>query len=195
MMDYSKIGKLIFDLRKENHMTQKELADRLSLSDRTISKWERGLGCPDVSLLNELSKVLGVHVEKLLAGDLAPNDNDGGNMNRVKFYVCPTCGDILFSTGKADLSCCGRKLTALAVEKDQNGHAARVEKIENDYFITIDHEMSKDHYISFVAYVSYDRVLFVKLYPEQNAEVRFPRMQGKKVFAYCSRHGLWEIKL
>jgi len=94
-------------LRKEKNMTQKELADAMSLSDRTISKWERGMGCPDVSLLSELSKTLGVNIEKILSGDLNPNDKDGGNMKKLKFYVCNTCENVLFSTGKADISCCG----------------------------------------------------------------------------------------
>jgi len=191
-MDCSKVGKLILGLRKEKNMTQKELADTLNLSDRTISKWERGMGCPDVSLLNELSQILGVNIEKILTGDLDPNDNDGGNMNKVKFYVCTTCGNVMFSTSEAHMSCCGRKLSALVAEADKENHAMRVEEIEDDYFVTIEHEMSKNHYISFIAYIGYDRVLFVKLYPEQSAELRFPKMQGKKLYAYCSQHGLWE---
>jgi desulfoferrodoxin (superoxide reductase-like protein)/DNA-binding XRE family transcriptional regulator len=177
-------------------MTQKDLADKLNLSDRTISKWERGLGCPDVSLLNELSQILGVNIEKILVGELTPNDKAGGNMNKTKFFVCPSCGNVLFSTGEADISCCGRKLAALEIVKAENTHHAMVvEEIENDYFITIDHEMTKTHSISFVAFIGYDRVLIVKLYPEQNAEVRFPIMPGVKLLAFCNRHGLWERKV
>ena len=166
----------------------------MNLSDRTISKWERGVGCPDVSLLSELSKLLGVNIEKILTGDLNPNDKDGGNMKKVKFYVCPTCGNILFGIGEADISCCGRKLVALAVETENTHHSINVEEIEYDYYVTIEHEMTKSHYISFVAYVGYDRILFVKMYPEQNAELRFPKMPGSKLFAYCNEHGLWEKK-
>jgi DNA-binding XRE family transcriptional regulator/desulfoferrodoxin (superoxide reductase-like protein) len=191
-MDCSKVGKLILGLRKEKNMTQKELADSLNLSDRTISKWERGLGCPDVSLLNELSQMLGANIERILAGDLEPNDNDGGNMKKVKFYVCTTCGNVMFSTSEAQISCCGRTLSALVAKADKENHAMRVEEIEDDYFVTINHEMSRTHYISFVAYIGYDRVMLVKLYPEQSAEMRFPIMQGKKLYAYCSQHGLWE---
>ena len=194
-MDCSKVGKLILTLRKEKNMTQKELADTLNLSDRTISKWERGMGCPDVSLLKELSHILGVNIEKLLTGDLDPSDKDGGNMNKVKFYVCPTCGNVMFGTSEADISCCGRKLPALGAATDKENHEMHVEEIEDDYFITIDHEMSKTHYISFVAHIGYDRVLLIKLYPEQNAELRFPKMHGKKLFAYCNQHGLWEKRI
>ena len=195
-MDCDKVGKLILRLRKEKNMTQKDLADKLNLSDRTISKWERGLGCPDVSLLNELSQILGVNIEKILVGELTPNDKAGGNMNKTKFFVCPSCGNVLFSTGEADISCCGRKLAALEIVKAENTHHAMVvEEIENDYFITIDHEMTKTHSISFVAFIGYDRVLIVKLYPEQNAEVRFPIMPGVKLLTFCNRHGLWERKV
>jgi desulfoferrodoxin (superoxide reductase-like protein)/DNA-binding XRE family transcriptional regulator len=195
MMDCNRVGKLILALRKEKGMTQKGLADALNLSDRTISKWERGLGCPDVSLLNGLSQILGVNIEIILAGDLGPKDNDGGNMRKVKFYVCPTCGNTMFSISEADMSCCGRKLAALIAEADKAKHVMSVEKIEDDYFVTIDHEMSKAHFISFVAFVGYDRVLLVKLYPEQNAQLRIPQMPGKKLYAYCNEHGLWEQRI
>ena len=195
-MDCGKVGKLILHLRKEKNMTQKNLADTLNLSDRTISKWERGLGCPDVSLLNELSQILGVNIEKILSGDLDPNSKDGGNMKKVKFYICSTCGNVLFSTGEADISCCGRKLVMLVATKAvDESHSMHIAEIEDDYFITIDHDMTKAHYISFVAFIGYDRVLLVKLYPEQNAEIRIPRMTGDKLLAYCNKHGLWEQKI
>jgi transcriptional regulator with XRE-family HTH domain len=190
-MDCSKVGKLILSLRKEKNMTQKEVADAMNISDKTISKWERGLGCPDVSLLGELSKILGVNIEKILLGDLEPNDADGGNMKRIKFYVCRNCGNVISSTGEADISCCGRKLEPLVAKPEDDSHKIKIEEIEEDYYITISHEMSKSHYISFIAYVMCDRVLLVKLYPEQGAEVRFPKMFGGKVYFYCSQHGLW----
>jgi len=82
-VDCGKIGKLILRLRKEKNMTQKMLADAMNLSDRTISKWERGVGCPDISLLSELSDIFGVNLEKILAGDLYPNDKEVGNLKKV----------------------------------------------------------------------------------------------------------------
>lgn len=189
-MDCSKVGRLILNLRKEKNMTQKALADRMNISDRTISKWERGIGCPDVTLLRELSGVLGVNIGKLLQGDLEPNEADGGNMKKIKFYVCPECGNVLCSTGDAEISCCGRKLEALAARKEDAEHQISVEVIEDDDYITMDHEMSKQHFISFVAYVRYDRVLLIKLYPEQQAEVRFPKVKGGDIYVYCTCHGL-----
>jgi desulfoferrodoxin (superoxide reductase-like protein)/DNA-binding XRE family transcriptional regulator len=190
-MDCNKVGELIYKLHIEKGMTQKNIADAMNISDKTISKWERGLGCPDVSLLNELSNILGVNIEKILLGDLEPNDADGGNMKRIKFYVCPNCGNIITATGGAEISCCGRKLEALTAKTEDEEHKLVAHEVEGDYYITVEHEMRKNHYISFIAYASYDRVLIVKLYPEQNAEVRFPKMYGGRLYAYCSQHGLW----
>lgn len=191
-MDYSKIGKLILTLRREKKMTQKDVAEAMNISDKTISKWERGLGCPDVSLLGDLSSILGVNIEKILLGDLEPNDAEGGNMKRIKFYVCSNCGNVMNSIGEADLSCCGRKLEPLIVKKENEEHAITVEEIDNEYYLTIQHEMTKTHFISFVAYVGWDRVLLVKLYPEQNPEVRIPKMKGGSFYIYCNQHGLWK---
>lgn len=190
-MDCNKIGKMILSLRKEKNMTQKKVANTLNISDKTISKWERGLGCPDVSLLSELSDLFGVNIEKILLGDLNPNDADGGNMKRIKFYVCPNCNAVITNTGEAEISCCGRKLEPLTAKPEDDTHKLKIEEIEEDYYITFEHEMSKSHYISFVAYVMYDRILLLKLYPEQGAEVRFPKMRRGKLYFYCSQHGLW----
>ena len=122
MMDCNKVGRLIFSLRQEKGMTQRALADAMNISDRTISKWERGIGCPDVSLLRGLSEILEVDIEKILSGDLKPNDIDRGNMKKIKFYVCPDCGNILFCTGENEISCCGRKLTALKSHDEDSYH-------------------------------------------------------------------------
>lgn len=190
-MDCNRVGKLILALRKQKLMTQKQLADLMNISDKAVSKWERGLGCPDVSLLAELSEILGVNIEKILTGDLEPNDTDGGNMKRIKFYVCSDCGGVLFTTGDADIFCCGRKLETLIPQKADSGHTLSIEEVEFDYFISFSHEMERSHYISFVALVASDRVLIVKLYPEQGGEVRFPKMYGGNIYYYCTQHGLW----
>ena len=193
-MNPEKIGSLIFQLRKEKNLTQKQLGEKLGLSDKTISKWERGLGCPDISLLRDISKIFNVNIEKILLGDLQENDINGGNMKRIKFYVCPNCGNVINSTGDGDFSCCGRKLEALVPKVIDENHSINIEEVENDYYIEINHEMTKEHFISFVAYVTYDRVLLIKLYPEQSPTVRFPRLCGKfergKFYMYCNQHGL-----
>ena len=189
-MDCMKVGNLILKLRKERNYTQKQVAQMLNLSDKTISKWERGLGCPDVSILPELSHLFGVNVEKILQGDLSPNITDGGNMKKVKFYVCPDCGNIATATGNGEFTCCGRKLVPLIAQKASEQHMPNVEVIEDDYYNTFDHPMTKDHYLSFVAFVKSDRMVFIRLYPEQNAAVRFPRMMYGELYFYCSMHGL-----
>ena len=194
-MNSEKVGKLIYHLRKEKGMTQKALAERLFVSDKTISKWERGQGCPDVSLLRSLSEVFDVNVEKLLEGDLSPNSKDGGNMKRIKFYVCPECGNLMSATGNAELSCCGRKLAPLKVQPADEAHQINIEVTEDDYYLTFDHQMKKEHYLNFFAYVDYDRVTLIKLYPEQGGEVRFPKRGRGKIFFGCSQHGLFQVKV
>lgn len=190
-MDCIKAGKLILSLRQEKNMTQKEVADALNISDKTISKWERGLGFPDVCLIKDLSNLLNVDIEKLLLGDLVPNNKDVGNLKKIKFYVCQNCENIIYSTGNPDISCCGRKLIPLICKQSDEEHNINIDEIENDFYITINHEMTKNHYISFVAYVTYDQVLLIKLYPEQNAEVRIPRQKKGKLYIYCNKHGLF----
>ncbi|EHL08492.1 DNA-binding helix-turn-helix protein [Desulfitobacterium hafniense DP7] len=190
-MDCAKVGRLILQLRKEKGLTQQQVADMLNISNKTISKWERGLGCPDVTLWSGLSAVLGADIQKMLEGKLDPNLPDVGKIDKTQFYVCPACGNILTSTGKASLACCGRKLQPLKPVPGTADHAITVEKLDMDYFITIDHDMMKDHYIPFVAYVLYDRMLLTRLYPEQSAEVRIPILKkAGQLYVYCTRHGL-----
>ena len=73
-MNQEKIGKFIKDKRLELKMTQKDLADKLGISDRAISKWENGRGVPDVSLLSDLSKVLDVTINDLLSGEVVKKE-------------------------------------------------------------------------------------------------------------------------
>ncbi len=189
-MNNSQVGKLIRGLRAEKNMTQRQLADRMGVTAQAISKWERGLGGPDISLLPDLSEILGVNIEKILAGDLQPNENDRGNMKRIKFYVCPDCGGVLAATGEAEISCCGRKLTPQEPHQPDADHRLQVETVENEYYITCSHDMTRAHYISFIAYVTADRLLLTRLYPEWDAGIRIPQMYGGTLYAYCTRHGL-----
>lgn len=193
-MNHAKVGSLIATLRKQHGLTQRQLADKLHLSDKTISKWERGMGCPDVSLLADLSQHLGISVEKLLAGELAQNPTDGGNMRRVRFFVCPHCGNVLSATGSGELSCCGRRLKALKPSPAQGEHVPTVEQVEQDDYITFSHPMTKGHYLMFAAYVLPDRLLLVRLYPEQNAAIRIPQMSSGDLYVYCTNHGLMQCK-
>ena len=194
-MDCTKIGSLLYKLRKEKGMTQKEVADSMNISNKTISKWERGLGCPDVSLLPELSEIFDVNIEKILQGELSVNDTDGGNIKRIKFYVCNSCGNLITATGEGEISCCGRKLENLSVNELDEMHTPKIEKIENDYYISFNHEMTKEHFLSFAAYLMFDRMHIIKLYPEQNAELRVPIMRKGEFYFYCNKHGLMKQKM
>lgn len=189
-MDCIKIGNLIRKLRREKGLTQLALADKMNISDKAVSKWERGLGCPDVSLLPELSGILGVDLAGLLSGELDANDPVGGNMKKLKFYICPDCGNIITATAEAAVSCCGKKLAAQTPEKAAEGEKLKAEVIENDYFISSDHEMTKEHYIPFVAFLTGDTLLLRKLYPEWDLQTRLPVIGHGTLVWYCTRHGL-----
>lgn len=190
-MDLNKNGKLLAELRKAKGMTQKQVAEWLGVVPKTVSKWETGHGFPEVSMLSRLADVLGVSERMLLAGHLTENREEAGNMKRTKFYVCPTCHGILQGTGEGQVICCGKPVEALTAQPADEAHGVRISVIEDDYYIELDHEMEKDHFIRFVAYVGYDRVLMVRLYPEGNAAIRFPKMHGGKLYCCCSRHGLF----
>ena len=193
-MDLTKTGRLITELRKEKGFTQKEVADKLGICAKTVSKWETGHGFPDVSLISKLSDIFGVDISKLLEGEMPKIKPEVGNVKRTKFYVCERCGNILTSLGNAEIICCGRKLSPLSPQAPDEEHKLNIEKIEDEYYITFSHPMTKEHYISFVSYVRFDRVLSVKLYPEQDGELRIPQMHGGKIYYYCNIHGLYEIK-
>ena len=191
IMDNEKIGKLIYGLRKERNMTQLQLAEILHISDKTVSKWERGQGCPDISLLVELSRVLGVDMEKLLSGRLEANEERGGNMKKLNFYVCPECGNVITTMTEAGISCCGKKLQPLEAVKAPDEERLLVENIENDYYISSDHPMLKEHYISFVALLTGDTLTLKKQYPEWDLQVRIPGRTHGKLIWYCTEHGLF----
>ena len=191
-MDHYVTGAVIKALREKKMLTQAQLADQLGVSDKTISKWETGRGLPDITLLEPLAGALSVSVPELLSGQALSNRNRGGNMLRGKFYVCPVCGNVIHATGEAMLSCCGVSLPPLEAEDGDCG----IEKIEDELFVTLDHPMTREHHISFFAYVALDRTELVKLYPEGNPEARFFNRGRGKLYWYCNRHGLFcrEIK-
>ena len=194
-MDLIKTGKLIAELRREKGFTQKEVAQKLGICAKTVSKWETGHGFPDVSLISGLSEIFQIDISKLLAGEMPQIKPEVGNVKRTKFYVCEKCGNILTGLGNAEIVCCGRKLLPLNAKEADTAHNISVELIEDDYYITFAHPMTKEHYISFFSYVRFDRVLTIKLYPEQDGEVRFPVMRGGKMYYYCNNHGLFEVKI
>lgn len=190
-MDNKKIGKLIYTLRIEKQLTQMQLAKLMNVSDKTISKWERGMGCPDVSLLPELSGIFDIDLEKLLFGELDVNDLLGGNMKHMKFYICPTCGNLITVLTETTVSCCGKKLKETEPVKAPKDQRLKVEIIENDYYISSIHEMTREHYISFAALLTGDSIMIRKLYPEWDMQTRIPAFGHGMLIWYCTKHGLF----
>jgi len=189
IMDCTKIGELIRRLRREKGYTQRALAAEIGVSDKAVSKWERGLGCPDVSLLGALSSKLGVNLEELLAGELDSRERIGGNMKKIKFYICPNCGNVITSLAEAAVYCCGKKLEAMQHVKAEE--KLDVENIENDYYISSAHPMTKEHHISFCAFITGDAMTMKKLYPEWDMQLRIPRTGHGMLVWYCTQHGLF----
>ena len=190
-MDCEKIGALIARLLREQGLTQRELAECVLVSDKTVSKWERGLGCPDVSLLERLSDVLGVELTALLAGELPSGTETGGNMKKAKYFVCPICGAISMTTGDAEFACCGRKLSALTAQKAEVSDKLTTERVEDEWFITSSHPMTKEHHIAFVIHSNGERMQIVRTYPEWDLQVRFPARGRGTLLWYCTQHGLF----
>ncbi|MBS5451247.1 MAG: helix-turn-helix domain-containing protein [Coriobacteriia bacterium] len=183
-------------LREGRGLTQRALAEALGVTDKAVSKWETARGLPDITLVEPLAQALGVSVAELLTGDVRTNANRAGNMLRSTFYVCPLCGNVVHSLGEGSFTCCGSTLLPQEAEEpgDGDAHAFTIERVENDWYLTLDHPMTKTHYISFMAYVTSDAVTIKKLYPEQAAEARFPMRGSGWLYLYCNQHGLFRLK-
>ncbi len=188
-------GATIKELRESRKLTQAALAEKIGVSSKTISKWETAKGLPDISLLQPLAQALGISVIELMNGEHITNKNLSANMLRCKFYICPICGNIVHSTGNTLVSCCGITLPALEAEDGDGTHSITMEKVEDEHFISIPHPMTKQHYISFVAFVTSDRIQMVKLYPEGNAGIRLQRPGRGYLYYYCNQHGLFRKKV
>ncbi|MBQ4616880.1 MAG: helix-turn-helix domain-containing protein [Clostridia bacterium] len=183
-------GAVIKRLREAKGITQTELAEQIGVSSKAVSKWETAKGLPDITLIEPLSKALGVSVMELMSGEPIINQNRSANLLRSKFYVCPLCGNILHATGDAVISCCGITLPPFEADEADGEHIVTIERVEDEHFVTVHHEMTKTHYISFAAYVTGDRMQFVKFYPEGNAEARFQFRGNGYLYLYCNHHGL-----
>ena len=190
-MDQYVTGAVIKELREKYHMTQSELAEKLNVSDKTVSKWETAKGYPDISLLEPIAEVFGVSVTELLSGQAINNVNVSANMLRSKFYVCPVCGNIIHCMGEAVIQCHGVQLLPCQAEDADERHPIFIEKVEDEYFVRVEHDMTKEHYISFIAAVSGDRMQVIKLYPEGNAEARFNPRGVRRILFYCNQDGLF----
>lgn len=194
-MNHYITGATIKRLREERKMTQLELADILGVSDKTISKWETAKGLPDITLVEDLANALRISVIELFTGDNIINKNISANMIRSKFYVCPICGNVIHTMGETLISCCGVTLPVLEAEEIDTAHEIQWECVEDEYFVTMSHSMTKTHHISFIAYVTSDKIELVKLYAEQNVQVRFKFRGHGLLYCYCNKHGLMKQKI
>ena len=192
-MDCQKVGSLIRRLRLEGELTQLQLGELLGVSDKAVSKWERGLGCPDLSLISKLARIFHVDTESLLAGELNQNLLLGVNMKKLIFYVCPECGNIVTAMATTSATCCGRKLQEMEAIKASPEENLQVDLIENEFFISSTHEMTKQHYISFVALVTGDTLMVKKLYPEWNLQARIPQFGHGKLVWYCTNGLFYQL--
>lgn len=188
-------GATIKKLREDKGLTQLQLAEEIGVSSKAVSKWETAKGLPDITLIEPLSQALGVSVMELMSGDTVTNKNASSNILFSKFYVCPICGNIIHSTGETVISCHGIALPPLEAEEIDDEHTVTIEPVEDEKFITVHHDMSKKHYISFAAYVTTDKVQFVKFYPEGNAETRMQFRGRGYLYIYCNRHGLMKKRV
>ena len=186
-------GAVIRELREKSRMTQARLAEKLGVSDKTVSKWETAKGYPDITLLEPIAEAFRISVTELISGNTVFNSNVSANMLRSRFYVCPVCGNAIHTMGEAAIHCHGILLTPLEAEPADERHRLLIERVEDEYYVRIDHSMTKDHYISFAAAASSDEMQMVKLYPEGNAEARFKIRGVRRIFFYCNRDGLFSI--
>lgn len=194
-MDKYITGAAIRRLRESRRMTQEELANKIYVSPKTVSKWETAQGLPDITLLEPLAGALGISVIELFSGGEVRNQNRSANIAKTCFYVCPVCGNVIQATGEAVVSCCGISLPPLVPEEPDAEHEIRLQRAEDEYYVSLDHPMSREHHISFLAAVSDHGVQFVKLYPEGCAEARFRIDRVKRLYAYCNHHGLFRLSL
>ena len=194
-MDTYITGATIKKLREKKGITQMQLAELIGVSSKAVSKWETAKGLPDITLIEPLAKALEVSVVELMSGDTVINRNTSSNMLRSTFYVCPVCGNIIRATGNTVISCCGILLPPLEAEEIDDDHRVVVETVEDEQFFTVCHEMTKEHFVSFMAYLTADRVQFVKFYPEGNAETRFQLRGSGYLYIYCNRHGLMRMRI
>jgi transcriptional regulator with XRE-family HTH domain len=189
-MDQIKTGELIKRFRTELGLTQRELAERINVSDKAVSKWETGNGCPDVSLLTALAEVFGTDIQVLLNGEIDKNESEAGNMKKLKFYVCKECGNIVTATSEAAVTCCGNRLSALEPRKAEGSEKLKLEDIGGEWYVSSEHPMTKEHYISFVAYQSDSSFMMFKQYPEWNVQFTMPLYRTGRLVWYCTQCGL-----
>lgn len=190
-MNAEKTGSLIRSLRIKKGLTQKELAHMICVTDKAVCKWEKGRGCPNITLISQLSKVLEVDIQSILQGYLDKNKKIGENMNHLKFYKCPTCGNLVTSIKSVELSCCGNKLSPVSAQtRSEPEYQPVIQEFDGQYSIKFNHPMTKSDYISQVIVVRYDQIMTVNLYAESEAIITIPQVRGIRLFVITNKSEL-----
>lgn len=190
-MNAEKTGNLIRSLRIKKGLTQKELAHMICVTDKAVCKWEKGRGCPNITLISQLSKVLEVDIQSILQGYLDKNKKIGENMNHLKFYKCPTCGNLVTSIKSVELSCCGNKLSPVSAQtRSEPEYQPVIQEFDGQYSIKFNHPMTKSDYISQVIVVRYDQIMTVNLYAESEAIITIPQVRGIRLFVITNKSEL-----
>jgi len=196
-MNAEKTGKLIHDARVNKNLTQKQLAEIIGVTDKAVCKWEKGHGCPDITLLRNLSVALEIDIQSILRGELGLTKTHGGNMKRIKFYRCLECGNLITSTKEIELSCCGNRLESLsaAESNDSKEFEPEINEYDGQFTVKFNHPMVKDNYISNIISVQYDRCTVINLFAEQEALVTIPQIRGIKLYVVTNNNELKEVRL
>lgn len=190
-MNAEKTGNLIRSLRIKKGLTQKELAQMICVTDKAVCKWEKGRGCPNITLISQLSKVLEVDIQSILQGYLDKNKKIGENMNHLKFYKCPTCENLVTSIKSVELSCCGNKLSPVSAQtRSEPEYQPVIQEFDGQYSIKFNHPMTKSDYISQVIVVRYDQIMTVNLYAESEAIITIPQVRGIRLFVITNKSEL-----
>lgn len=120
--------------------------------------------------------------------------------NEIILKKCNECGAIIkiiedCTCDNCGIKCCGKNMDEIipnSVEASAPKHIPTYEKVEDEILVRVNHVMEKEHYIEWIAQIADNKEEIVRLYPEQNAEVRFKYIPGATLYAYCNKHGLWK---
>ncbi len=189
-MNYEKIAATLKFLRLQKNLTQKQVGAQLGVTEQAVSKWERGLGLPDISLCPALAEILGVYLMVILTGDMEENTEVTHSMKKLHYHCCPSCGNVVVSMTEANISCCGRPLPVLPLKKAAEHQKMTVTEVEDEHYISCEHPMTKEDYIAFTVFATGERLDVVRHYPEWNLERRIPKRAHGQLIWYSKKEGL-----
>ena len=120
--------------------------------------------------------------------------------NELIIKKCKSCGALVKVLNDCNCEGCGikccdnemEKLIPNSVDAAVEKHVPVYEKVEDEIVVKVNHVMEKEHFIEWISLVKENKEITVKLYPEQEAEVRFPYISGSTLYSYCNKHGLWK---